>query len=412
MRVLAVGSLYPPHHRGGYELAWQGAMEELRARGHVVRVLASGTRFQAQAEAPEGRDVHRELRWYWREDRFPRLGFRARVALERHNHAVLARHLRDFAPDVVSWWAMGGMSLSLLEAVRRRGLAAVGFVHDDWLIYGPQVDGWLRPFARRPRLAAIAERATGLPARVDFPRAARWVFVSESVRASTLATAGLDGEIASSGIDPAFLAADGGARVWEGRLLYVGRVDPRKGIATAVEALARLPAAASLTVVGDGDARELAGLRALIRARGLEDRVRFAGQRTRAELPAIYAAHDAVLFPVVWEEPWGLVPLEGMAAGRPVLATGRGGSGEYLRDGENCLLFAPGDPAALAAAVERVAGDAELRAALRAGGRRTAEAHTDGPFHVAVEAALAAGAQSAASPGGASPGGSEPGGPK
>ena len=250
-----------------------------------------------------------------------------------------------------------------------------------------------------------------MPARVDFARAARWVFVSESVRASTRAAARLDGEIASSGIDAAFLAA-GGERDWEGRLLYVGRIDPRKGIATAVEALAHLAEPASLTVVGDGDARELARLRALARERGLEGRVRFCGQLARAELPGIYAEHDAVVFPVVWEEPWGLVPLEAMAVGRPVLATGRGGSSEYLRDGENCLLFAAEAPAALAAAVQRLAAEPELRAALRAGGRRTAEAHTDAAFHAAVEAALAAAAQSPASAAGASPGGSEPGGPK
>ena len=50
-----------------------------------------------------------------------------------------------------------------------------------------------------------------------------------------------------------------------------------------------------------------------------------------------------VVFPVRWEEPWGLVPIEAMARGRPVVATGRGGSGEYLRDGENCVLFEADD---------------------------------------------------------------------
>ena len=54
------------------------------------------------------------------------------------------------------------------------------------------------------------------------------------------------------------------------------------------------------------------------------------------------------MFPVRWNEPWGLVPIEAMARGRPVVATGRGGSGEYLRDGENCMLFDADDDAALA----------------------------------------------------------------
>ncbi|MCW2967332.1 MAG: hypothetical protein JWM71_1104, partial [Solirubrobacteraceae bacterium] len=111
---------------------------------------------------------------------------------------------------------------------------------------------------------------------------------------------------------------------------------------------------------------------------------------SRAELPAAYAAADAVVFPVVWDEPWGLVPLEAMALGRPVAATGAGGSGEYLRDGENALLFAPGDAQGLAAALTRMADQDGLRQHLVATGRRTAAAHTDVVFHAAVERHLAA----------------------
>jgi glycosyltransferase involved in cell wall biosynthesis len=77
-----------------------------------------------------------------------------------------------------------------------------------------------------------------------------------------------------------------------------------------------------------------------------------------------------------------------MAQGRPVVATGRGGSAEYLRDGENCLLYEAGDAAALAAAVRRLAGDDALRARLRAGGLETAPRHTEPVLNAAVEAAV------------------------
>jgi phosphatidylinositol alpha-1,6-mannosyltransferase len=94
---------------------------------------------------------------------------------------------------------------------------------------------------------------------------------------------------------------------------------------------------------------------------------------------------DALLFPVRWAEPWGLVPLEAMAAGTPVVASGRGGSGEYLRDGENSLIFDPdGGPGALAAAVKRLAGDAAMRARLVEGGRATAGALDPRGFETAV----------------------------
>jgi hypothetical protein len=64
-------------------------------------------------------DVHRDLGWYWREHEFPPRGLRACVALERANAEVFAAHRDAFDPDVVMWWAMGGMSLSLLEQARR-----------------------------------------------------------------------------------------------------------------------------------------------------------------------------------------------------------------------------------------------------------------------------------------------------
>ena len=386
MRVLAVGNMYPPHHLGGYELVWRAAMRHLRSLGHDVRVLTTDFRLPAPAE-PEEEGVHRELRWWWRDHAFPELPLRERFALERHNARAFERHLREFRPDVVSWWSMGGMSLSLLERARRRGLPAVAFVHDDWLDYGPRVDAWLKLFTgpRRGRLAAPAEALLRMPTRVAFEDAARYVFVSERTRqrAIDVGRRPRDSGIAHSGIDPAYVGPRP-ERPWAWRLLYVGRIDERKGIATAVDALAKLPTEATLTVVGEGDPGAEAKLRDQAARLGVADRVQLEGFRTRAALPDSYEASNVVVFPVMWEEPWGLVPIEAMALGRPVIATGRGGSGEYLHDGENALLFEAGDADALAAAVTRLAGDPALRARLREGGKRTAPLHTEGVFNAAV----------------------------
>jgi glycosyltransferase involved in cell wall biosynthesis len=79
-----------------------------------------------------------------------------------------------------------------------------------------------------------------------------------------------------------------------------------------------------------------------------------------------------------------------MGSGCPVVATGRGGSGEYLRDGDNCLLFPAGDAGALAAALRRLANSPELRERLRAGGLATAPRYTEAIFNAAVETELRA----------------------
>jgi glycogen synthase len=383
VRVLAVGNMYPPHDlAGGYELTWRSSVLHLRERGHEVRVLTSDYRSPGLAPDCElDPDVHRGLRWYWREHEFPRFGIRQRVAIERGNAAVLERQLEAFGPDVVAWWGMGGMSLGLVELVRRARVPAVGIVGDDWLRWGPRADGWLRLFHSRPRLARVAELVTGLPGRVDFDGAALWLFNSDAMRRSApplKRTA-----VAHPGIDDAlFRPAD--PQPWRWRLLYLGRLDRRKGVHVAADALRELPDEATLTVQGGGDEAYLRDLEARAPAGRL---VRSSEPRER--LPAVYAAADAVVFPVQWEEPWGLVPLEAMAVGRPVVATGTGGSGEYLRHEHNALVYEPRDsPSALADAVRRLAGDPELRERLRAGGYETAALFTERSYNEAIEDAL------------------------
>lgn len=383
MRVLTVGNMYPPHHQGGYELVWEAAVTDLRAHGHDVVVLTTD-HLEPGVGTADGADVHRDLRWYWRDHAWPAFSLRERVRLERHNAAVFDALVGVFAPDVVAWWSMGGMSLSLLDRAARRRLPAVAFVHDDWLLYAPRQDRWLAT-------PALVRRLAGLPVATDLGPAAEWVFVSEHTRGRAVTHAGWTlsrTAVAPSGIDEAFLNA-APERPWEGRLLTVGRLDDRKGVDLAVSALASLPATTTLTVAGTGEEAVAAALRRQAHDLGVHDRVAFCGAVPRADLPALYAAHDVTLFPVRWEEPRGLVPLESMGIGRPVVATARGGTSEYLRDGDNALVVPPDDSGALAAAVARIAGDPALRGRLRAGGLDTAPRHTESRFHDAVRAALA-----------------------
>jgi glycosyltransferase involved in cell wall biosynthesis len=208
------------------------------------------------------------------------------------------------------------------------------------------------------------------------------VFCAEGVRSAALGARGDLGDtvVEPLGVAPVF--TEHPEQPWQQRLLYVGRLEERKGIGTAIEALAHLPGA-TLRVVGAGDPREAARLRELADRLGVAQRVTFAGGVPRTELSAVYASGDVTLFPVVWPEPFGLVPLESMAVGRPVIATGRGGSGDYLRDGDNSLLFEAGDAAALAAVVRRLE-DGPLRTRLRAGGLQTASELTEARWLRAV----------------------------
>ena len=392
MRVLAIGNMYPPHDLGGgYEITWRSWVAHTRKQGDTVRVLTTDWRRPGLSpEAENDEDVHRDLRWYWRDHEFPKMGIRERIRIERRNAEVLEHQLAEFKPDAVAWWGMGGMSLSLIERVRRTGLPAVGVVGDEWLRWGPRADAWTRPFRNRPRLGALAERMTGLPARPDLARAALWLFNSETVRANAL-----EGNpklertaVAHPGIDEQLFAEPAPEREWEWRLLYLGRMDRRKGVHLAIEALAELPPAASLVLQGAGDDEYIDELSDLAKRIGVAERVTFSAA-PRDQIPTVYAAADAVLFPVQWDEPWGLVPLEAMSVGRPVVATGTGGSGEYLTDGENCLIFSPRDSAgALAETLKKLASSDELRNRIRERGLSTAARFTETGYNEAIRSAL------------------------
>lgn len=386
MRILTVGNMYPPHHLGGYELAWRSWVSHARASGHEVDLLTT-THRQDHPDPGIADDpsVARELPWYWHDHRFPRLGPRAVMRLEREAHRVLERHL-ERAPDVVCWWAMGGMPLSLIESVRRRRVHAVYVLMDDWPVYGPKVDRWQRAM-NRPVMRLLAERL-GIPVLGDLGADGSWVFLSDNLRGRVSAADVLPERwtVAGRGPDPDEFPPAPPAP-WSGKLLCVGRIEERKGPQIAVAALTDLPGC-HLELVGEAEPAFRDRLERLAADLRVADRVRFS-QPGRDGVAAAYAAADAVLFPVQWDEPWGFVPLEAMAVGRPVVASGTGGSAEYLRDGENALLYSPrGDPRSLARAVLRLVDDPELRERIRSGGAATAARYSEASFNEVVTSAV------------------------
>ena len=152
------------------------------------------------------------------------------------------------------------------------------------------------------------------------------------------------------------------ARRCRHRLLGVGRLVPRKGFDVAIAALSRLPDT-ELIIAGGGDASsdcERERLASVAEKLGLADRVHLIGQVPRADMPALLRSADVVVCSP-WYEPFGLVPLEAMACGVPVVASAVGGLQDTIVDGVTGVLVPPRDPDALAGAVRPLLGSAELR---------------------------------------------------
>ena len=378
MRVLVVTNMYPPHHYGGYELSCRDVVERWRAAGHDVTVLTSDLRVPGVTDPPDEdpASIRRVLPIAFADGDVVDPPRGALLTRERTAQRALADALAAVDPEVVSVWHMGAMPFGLLSTLDESGRPLAYVVCDDWLSYGPTMDPWMRHFVDRPRVGALVERVVGVPARLpDLGRSGAFLFVSDETRSRSGALSRWRYPLATvtySGFDTADfpLTTPDGDRPWQDRLLFVGRLDARKGAETAIRALAELPTA-TLELLGRGDAAFEAHLHDVAAGLGVGSRVTF-DFVDRRNLRERFRAADAFLFPCEWEEPFGLVPLEAMACGTPVVATGMGGSAEFLVDGWNCVEVAPADPHALAAGVQRLARDPSLRATVVAGGAETA----------------------------------------
>ncbi|MGJ5631455.1 glycosyltransferase [Nostoc sp. CALU 1950] len=149
-------------------------------------------------------------------------------------------------------------------------------------------------------------------------------------------------------------------------ILYVGRFDPRKGVETLVRACANLlPSAFHLYLVGgsreDGaDFKEQQRIETLVNDLGLEAVTVFTGRISQALLPAYYAAGDICVVPSYYE-PFGLVAIEAMAAGTPVIASNVGGLQHTVVHGETGFLVPPRDSKALAIAIHSLLQNPTLK---------------------------------------------------
>jgi glycogen(starch) synthase len=225
----------------------------------------------------------------------------------------------------------------------------------------------------RHTLAGRGPRATflrlvgGAVETIACRRAAAVITLTERL-ATRVRGCGAPVHVVPSGVrGPAFTAAPtGGAGI-----VFVGRLHAQKGVDTLVRAAALLPGV-PVTLAGDGPER--AAVELLARQLGVTDRVRVTGFRPHREVPALLAGADVVVLPSRYEE-LGTALVEAMAAGRPVVASAVGGIPELVRDGVDGLLVPPGDPAALAGAIEKLLADPDLAATLGASGRARVAEH-------------------------------------
>jgi glycosyltransferase involved in cell wall biosynthesis len=163
------------------------------------------------------------------------------------------------------------------------------------------------------------------------------------------------------------------------RVVFAGRIVRPKGVGVLIEAAREVDG--EFVVCGDG--RELGAMRSLAAELGVQERVHFRGWLDAEQLAEELASASIVVVPSLWPEPFGLVGIEALAAGRPAVASSTGGIPDWLEHGVSGLCVAPGDAGALARALNELLDDPPRRQAMGLAGKRSvaerfsAETHLD-----------------------------------
>jgi alpha-1,3/alpha-1,6-mannosyltransferase len=385
---MRVAFLHPELGIGGAERLVIDAALELEARGHET-VIFTAAHDPGRAFAPT---VDGRLDVQLRGAALPaRVAGRLRVpcAAARVGWLGVAAALdgRRFDALVVD---LVPYALPLLRRLPLGGARLVYYCHFPDQLLALERRGILRPYR------AVIDRLE-----VPALRAADRVAVNSRFTGETLARLGLPGaEVVYPGVDVDLYAALPEPPAGEVLLLSIARFDPRKNLALAIDALGRLRerlapaifAGVRLVLAGGFDPglpEDHATADALVAhaARlGLAERVELRRSPSDAERLALLAACRAVIFTPP-EEHFGLVPVEAMAAGRPVVAAASGGPLETVLDGETGALVAP-TADAFAAALVPLVEDRALAARLGRGGRRHAARFSRRAFGDALEALL------------------------
>jgi phosphatidylinositol alpha-mannosyltransferase len=236
--------------------------------------------------------------------------------------------------------------------------------------------------ARSRLLTAAAPLLRTVARRIAAP-----VAVSEAAAAFVAPVVPSGVEVVPNGVDvERFVAARPAPGLPEGRIvLWVGRLDPQKGFAIAVRAfadIARRVPDAHLVVAGDGrDRTAVRDLTPEVRAR-----VHMLGAVPNDRLAGYHAAADVAVAPATGHESFGVVLVESLAAGVPVVATDIDGYREVVTDEVDGLLVPPGDARAVADATVRILEDAALAERLARAGRARAATYAWTAVVPAVEA--------------------------
>jgi glycosyltransferase involved in cell wall biosynthesis len=403
MRIVVFSDIYPPLFLGGYELGAAAVVGELRRRGHEILLLSSrdcfvqyGTAFRQACHCPQhgpslvdtGLCVFGSLPRLFRANAVRCVGWSLATLLARRRYRKAVTAFRPERVLVFNPLGVVAPVLHDLSALARKAGAQVhAYVSDAWLAEWPTANPLGRGLARlcdagnpvwrlAGRVLTTAAAWTGWVPR-DLPHIDRFFYCSDFIRRLSLPRAwGASGhEVVPWGLADLEKLPAPAPNHFHGdsplTLLFAGQICEHKGLDVLLRAAAACRAAHPVVVIGDDTTDYAQACKRLAAELGLTHRVHFVGKQTHTDTRSLLGRLGHVLVvPSVWAEPFGLVLLEGMALGLPVVAADTGGMPEIVRHAHSGFLFGRGQTAELTAIIDRLEDDRELCASLGAQARR------------------------------------------
>jgi len=383
MKILFVHALADPHAGGGAEVTLWTLMRAMTRLGHECVLLAASDKEGLKREVIDGVTVYsaklRNVYLPKHNKQRPALQKVLWHALDSANpfmQGVLKDVIAKEKPDVASVHCLNGWSVLAMRTIKRAGVPIVQVLHGYEYIC---VKSTMYCGGKN----CVSQCQSCHLFRIPHRGLSRYANAVVGVSRFTLErhlTEGYFRDVAIQRVinnarDPLSLGvrATKAVRALDEplRLGYIGRLDPSKGIELLIGAFHEAGLGeAQLWIAGNGQHDYEQSLR----DKWGSERVRFLGRVAQSEF---YPNVDATVVPSLWEEPLGGVVREGMAFGKPVIGSRRGGTSEMIQDGVNGFLFEPDNRDELVAAIKRLANDPGLRSRMGDAARESVQSFLD-----------------------------------
>jgi heptosyltransferase-2 len=377
MKILVVSNFFPPFHKTGFALGCRDLVQSLIKRQHQIKVLTGAHGMEnTQIE----NHIHRKL--VINDEELP--DWKDVFLKEFTNQTYFRKICVDFEPEIVFFFDLSHVSLSLLPLADDMGLPSCSYYSNNGFIT-PEKDQWHKLWPKgnqRFKVLRFLTHRFKLTLPQPFKPSTHSVFTSNHLKnvAMDLKRATPDAEVVPLGLDINRFPYKKVKKEKPSRLLYVGNIHPDNGIDDVIKAMHLLKNgygqdSLSLTIAGDETKSPdyTTYLRDLAENLGIPNSLEFVGFIPQENMPDVYHSNDILVSPSLLDDSSNRTVLEAMSSGIAIVSSSTESKMEILEDRSTAMIYTKENPASCADKIRRFLEDHEYMESIRTNARRSVE---------------------------------------